>query len=316
VLNSSSKVLVICGPTSSGKTALALRLAGSKSVSLVSADSRQIYRGLSLLTGKDIPAGFVKKESELSFNDRKVIYFEKENLRLWGFDLLLPDEIFNAADFSDLTRKILSREQQEGRMVLVVGGTGFYLKALTEPSSLAKVKPDEVLRQKLNRLSVEELQKELKKIDPERLSLMNESDVANPRRLIRAIEVAQTPVLSAKASPTSEFEFIWVGLQLPLEQIKEKIAARVDDRLATAVSEVGALLTGYPDRSLPIYTSLGAKPILRFLTGEISPDEMRQIWITDEVNYAKRQLTWFKKQNQIIWYDENKARQIKLDQLL
>ena len=290
------KVLIIVGPTASGKTALALRLAGDKPTSIVSADSRQVYRGLNVLTGKDIPP-------------------EKANLRLFGLDLIDPDQTMNAGQYSAYARKVIAKEIKENRQVIVVGGTGFYLTALTQPASLAGVGPDEKLRQELNQLSLGELQQRLKVIGPGRLAAMNQSDVANPRRLIRAIEVASSDsVIPANAGIYSDRSpiwsgmttFSWIGLRLPLAVLKDRIAARVDRRLPSAISEVKSLLAAYPDRRLPIYTSLGIAPILRFLDGEISRAQARQLWTTEEVQYAKRQLTWFAKQPSIIWYDQDR----------
>ena len=301
------KILIIVGPTAGGKTALALRLAKGKPVSIISADSRQVYKGLDVLTGKDIPP-------------------TTGTIRLFGFDLIKPDQTMNAAQYSDRIRAIIDSEIKENRQVIIVGGTGFYLKALTQPAALAKVAPDEKLRQKLNHLSVDELQQKLKDIDPGRLAAMNRSDVNNPRRLIRAIEVStstSTPGESGVPSTpgvdqvcTPRVNFHWIGLTVPLEVIKDRVRLRVNARLDTAVSEVKELIAAYPDRSLPIYTSLGVKQILKYLAGEISREEMKDGWVTDEVNYAKRQLTWFAKQPSIIWYDQEEVGKLSLDKLI
>ncbi|MFZ2202589.1 MAG: tRNA (adenosine(37)-N6)-dimethylallyltransferase MiaA [Microgenomates group bacterium] len=318
-----SRVLIIAGPTASGKTALALRLAevstkaGRRPTSIISADSRQVYAGLDVLTGKDIPPGFSKK------ND----YYTNGVIRLWGLDLIRPDQVMTAAGYSDYARSVIATETKENRQVIVVGGTGFYLKALTQPASLAKVAPDEKLRQKLNRLSVAELKQKLKAIDPERLDSMNQSDAANPRRLIRAIEVAVStpaPVIPANAgiySNRSPIEsgmttFSWVGLRLPLTEIKARITARVTARFDRSVEEVQALLTACPDRSLPIYSSLGVGAVLKYLSGEITAPAAETLWAAEEFQYAKRQLTWFKKQPSIIWYDQEEVSKLSLDKLI
>ena len=292
--NQGTPVLIICGPTASGKTALALRLAevstkAGQFTSIISADSRQVYRGLNVLTGKDIPP-------------------EKANLRLFGLDLIDPDQTMNAGQYSAYARKVIAKEIKENRQVIVVGGTGFYLTALTQPASLAGVGPDEKLRQELNPLSLGELQQRLKVIDPGRLAAMNQSDVANPRRLIRAIEIASASIRPiSPIGPLRPISFSWLGIRIPLVKLRERIERRVHDRLDHgAVAEVENLLKNYPDQNLPVYTTLGVKPILRYLAGEISRAQARQLWTTEEVRYAKRQLTWFAKQSSIIWYDQDR----------
>lgn len=292
-------ITIICGPTASGKTALALRLAevstkAGRPASIISADSRQIYQGLDIITGKDIPKGFVKKEN----------FYEKDNLRLWGFDLLSPDEVYNASDFSTLTRKIISEESKQGRTVFVVGGTGFYLKSLTRPESLAQIPPNETLRKNLEKLSIGKLQQKLNSLDPQRLLQMNQSDINNPRRLIRAIEVSLSPPFPPSSSFPQSLKFSWIGLKISLDDLRPRIQKRILSRLDHgAVSEVQNLLASYPNQNLPIYTSLGIKPIIRFLNQEIDRPTLINTWFTDEMNYAKRQLTWFKKQPEIVWYD-------------
>ena len=306
-------IKIICGPTASGKTALALRLAevstkAGRPASIISADSRQIYQGLDIITGKDIPKGFVKKEN----------FYEKDNLRLWGLDLLSPGEVYNAADFSALTRKIIFEESRQGRAIFIVGGTGFYLKSLTEPDTLAKIPPNEALRRHLEEISLEKLQQKLRDLDSKRFISMNQSDVNNPRRLTRAIEVASSLSLrgvrdeaiyintgSPRSSRDDTLSFSWLGIRIPLTRLRERIQSRVLTRLDRgAVAEVENLLASYPDQTLPVYTTLGVKPIIKFINQEIDFEELVSLWVTDEVNYAKRQITWFKKQPDILWYDE------------
>ncbi|MBI1871978.1 hypothetical protein HYS10_01020 [Candidatus Collierbacteria bacterium] len=298
-----TEITIICGTTGSGKTALALKMARDKPTSIISADSRQVYEGLDIITGKDIPEGFIKEESNLFFNSRKVIFYSSPPIRLLGFNLLKPNESFNAAEFVDLTNQIIQKETGGNRQVIIVGGTGFYLKALTQPQTLAQVAPDETLREELSALSVEKLQQRLWEVNPQKFLSLNDSDIKNPRRLTRAIEIGLSPPILNRSNPElveGEVKYKWLGLRLPLEVLKQKINARVIVRVNSgAVSEVEKLLKEYPDRNLPIYTSLGVKPIIEYLDGKISKEKLIENWTTDEVNYAKRQITWFKKQPQI-----------------
>lgn len=294
------KILIICGPTASGKTALALRLAKGRQVSIISADSRQVYVGLDVLTGKDIP-------------------LDPGTIRFFGFDLIRPDQAMNAAQYSDYARAVIARQTKENRQIIVVGGTGFYLKALTQPASLAAVAPDEKLRRELNQLSLDNLQRKLKQVDPRRLAAMNHSDAHNPRRLIRAIEVSSSSRLShasGLSDSTHSPSFAWLGLKPSLDEIKQRIATRTAARFASAVEEVQALLAAYPDRSLPIYSSLGVGAILKYLSGEMTAPAAKALWATGEFRYAKRQLTWFAKQPSIIWYDQDEVGKLTLDRLL
>lgn len=320
-------IKIICGPTASGKTAFVLRLAeamtkAGQPASIISADSRQIYQGLDIITGKDIPKGFIKKDSNLFFKNRKVVYYAlpvipsdlpaaagvEGSIRLWGLDLLSPDENFNAAEFSSLSRKIILEELAQGREVFIVGGTGFYLKSLTRPETITSVPPDETLRETLEKLSVGSLQQKLKTLDSVRFKAMNQSDVNNPRRLIRALEISLSshPIRPiSPIGPLRPIPFSWLGLKTSLDDLKLRIESRVRDRLALgAVKEVEKMLELYPDQTLPIYTTLGVKPIIKFINEEIDQEKLVSLWLTDEMNYAKRQLTWFKKQPEIVWYDQ------------
>jgi len=310
-------VTIICGTTGSGKTELALKMAAGKPTSIISADSRQAYHDLGIITGTDIPKGFKKKLSDLTFRGRPVPYFSKSlnlpkspkkpnsDIRLWGFDLLRLGESGNAAEFADLTREIINKEAGRGRQIIVVGGTGFYLNALTRPQTLAGVAPNQKLRRQLSNLSVQDLRHRLNEIDPDKLSSMNQSDSQNPRRLIRAIEVASSRPLELDqfVQLDQNLKFFWLGLRQPIEELRPKIRARVINRLNRgAAKEVVALLQNYPNQSLPIYTTLGVRPIMDFLAGHIDRERLIDRWTTEEVNYAKRQITWFAKQPQIIWY--------------
>ncbi len=337
--NHNPKIQIVCGPTGSGKTAFAFKLAGDKPTSIISADSRQIYQGLDIITGKDIPVNFEKKISSLTFNNRPIVYytppvipndlgpelFESEPegsslrverpvegvegpIRLWGLDLLSPDEVYNAGEFSLLIRQIIDREVKESRQVFVVGGSGFYLKALVYPESLSSVIPNDKLRQELNLLTVEELAQRLRELDLQRFISLNQSDVNNPHRLIRAIEI----VSSGSSSELAQFDkfdqsyvFTWLGIRIPMPELQHRIESRVLTRLDRgAIVEVENLLRSYPDQNLPVYTILGIKPIIKFINKEIDLPTLIKTWVLDEVNYAKRQITWFKKQPDILWYDQ------------
>lgn len=283
------KVLVICGPTASGKTALALLVANKVgNVSIISADSRQVYKGIDVISGKDIP-------KDLS-ND----------IKFFGIDLYNPEISSNLSEYVDYARKTIDSELNKGRKVIVVGGTGLYLKGITEPLEDISIPNNPELRMDLEKLPLENLQNKLKEINSEKFNKLNNSDLNNPRRLIRHIEITLNKSDRKATYPIPNAEFRWVGLNFPKNNLENLITARVIDRLSHgAIEEVKNLLDKSKNQSLPILSTLGVKEITTFLKGELSRDELITTWSRNEVNYAKRQMVWFKKQTGIIWYDES-----------
>ncbi|MFZ5844902.1 MAG: tRNA (adenosine(37)-N6)-dimethylallyltransferase MiaA [Patescibacteria group bacterium] len=263
------KVLIICGPTATGKTALALKLAKKFDGELISADSRQIYKGGDALTGKE----------------------RAKDIPIWLYDVIDVGKPFSAHDFKKLATRAIIDITRRGKLPIVVGGTGFYLKALTEPPATLSIPPNTTLRQHLVQLSQAELQARLKHLDSGRWERMNQSDRQNPRRLIRAIEVATR---GKTARPrASHYDVLWIGLTTAPPVLREYIEIRVQARFHEAVEEVQDGMEGI----------LGAPPLLAYTRGEISKEEALAIWTRKEYHYAKRQLTWFKKESSIHWFD-------------
>lgn len=261
-----NKILIICGPTGTGKTKLALSLAKKFNGELVNADSRQVYKGLDALTGKD----------------------RSKEIPIWLYDVIDVGQLFSAAHFVRLARRAVENIHGRKKLPIVVGGTGLYLSALTTTIDTLGIPPNTKLRKRLTPMSVEKLQKELQRVDAARWKRMNNSDRSNPRRLIRAIEVSR----NTSTQRTPKYDALWIGLTAPLPVLKQSIEARVKARWDKALVEV-------TDDLPPI---LGAGPLLAFKHGEISKAEAIAKWISAEYQYAKRQVTWFRKQKQIEWY--------------
>ncbi len=172
------KILIVCGPTATGKTQLAANLAKKFNGELISADSRQVYRGMDVVTGKDWP----------------------KDTTIYGYDLVRPDENFSVAHFVTHARTLINQIIKRKKLPIVVGGTGLYINSLVNPPETLSVNPDWQLRKRLETKSTRQLQDQLKKLNPQRWRQMNHSDQLNPRRLIRAIEVGQSlqgPTLQA-----------------------------------------------------------------------------------------------------------------------
>lgn len=309
------RLLIIAGLTASGKTDLALEIASHlPSVDIISVDSRQFYQGPRIISGQDIPPGYSRQTSkQISFLNQSAVYFQSGNTRIWAVDQLPPDQILNLSDFVEFTWQIIDQAVAQDRSVIIVGGTGLYLKAITQPLDRLVTPPNLQLRQELELLTVSKLQSRLKKINPDWLEKLNHSDKNNPRRLIRAIEIClgdkTNQELSLKGIEPRKADFRWLGLKPDMDTLADKIKTRVKKRLQQgALQEVGELLEKYSPK-LPALSALGIKYIKQHLDGDIDKNELIQRWTQQELSYAKRQWTWFKKQPSIIWYDKNTDRQ-------
>ncbi|MBI3576665.1 tRNA (adenosine(37)-N6)-dimethylallyltransferase MiaA [Candidatus Gottesmanbacteria bacterium] len=264
-----NKLLIICGPTATGKTKLALQLAKKFDGELINADSQQVYKGLDALTGKD----------------------RSDEVPIWLYDVVSPEEEFSVAHFVRLADEAISDVVKRKKLPIVIGGTGFYLRALTQNVDTIFIPPNQNLRKRLAGTSVDQLQKELERVDPDKWKIMNDSDQKNPRRLIRAIEVTAASA-AAQRKPES-FNVLWIGLMASLPFLKNRIAERVTERFENAATEVRP---GLP----PI---LGADPLLSHAHGLIAKEEAIEQWTNAEYAYARRQMTWFRKEKVIEWFD-------------
>lgn len=307
-------IFSVVGTTSVGKSDAAFKIAEyvtthklAEGVDIISADSRQVYAGLEILTGADIPAVFQAKTNQFSSLNK---YFLNEKLRIFGLSLVKVSDEFSVGAFQKYAHQVIAQSQNEKRLVLLVGGTGLYHEHLWTTDPQFSVLPDPAVRDKAARLSIEELQKWLQAVSFSRFSQMNESDQHNPRRLIRAIEiaVARPPKENHPETKTAEsvtkMEHIFLGLQLTLEEMLEKITARVQKRFAGgAVEEVQALLASGISISTQAATTLGFSQIKAYLSGEITKEECLELWIQADFSYSKRQITWWKKRHGITWFD-------------
>jgi tRNA dimethylallyltransferase len=301
-------ILIICGPTAVGKTQLALKLAARYQGELLAADSRQVYRYLDIATNKDLPSGSQALNSSLTVGSRRVPYYSIDGIKLWGYDLAGPDEWFSVAEYSQTAHQIIREIHRHNHLPIIVGGTGFYLKAITNPPATMAIPPNPVLRQQLETLTVQQLQTSLKAVNPEKFNRMNPSDSNNPRRLVRALEIAgysgshPQPITST----IPQYRALWLGLTAGVPLLKQRIKHRLETRandLLTA--EINRLTELGIDLSATAATSIGYRQWQDYLKGKISREEAKTAWYLAEIHYLQRQVTWFKKQPQIKWFDIN-----------
>jgi tRNA dimethylallyltransferase len=293
-------ITIICGPTGVGKTAAGIALAQKIGGEIVSADSGQIYRGMDIGTAKP------------SLQDQEKVPFHL-------IDILNPDQKFSAADFRARTVKIVEEIQSRGKKTIIVGGTGLYLKALEGglfegPAADLQIRQE--LEERIQEEGIEPLYRELQKVDPVAAAGIPPK---NRQRLIRALEVYQltgrpisqfwkehqdsrgAPWRAQEGAASSTLTFQKFGLSLPKEELYRRLDERVDRMIADGlVGEVRHLLRDYSPAA-PGLRIIGYKEIAGFLQGELSQEEAVELVKRHTRQYAKRQMTWFKKDPDIRW---------------
>jgi len=225
--------------------------------------------------------------------------------------LVEPDEEFSVAHFLRVARIVCQDIWKRGKLPIVVGGTGLYISALEKPMTTISIPPNTRLREQLEMASVRKLQQNLKHTDPIHYAEMNDSDRKNPRRLVRAIEIAQYllahPAMMKKVRRKvlgRKFSTLRIGLQAPKHLLYKRIDERVNRRLEQgAEKEIRSLLNNGYGFDLPAFSALGYRQWKLYFAGVATKRQAINRWLLDEHAYARRQLTWFKKQPGIHWYD-------------
>jgi tRNA dimethylallyltransferase len=301
-----SKALIICGPTATGKTALALKLATKLKGELVCADSRQVYQGMDITTGKDIPPHFSKVTSSVTWSRGSLDYYTDSTTRIWLTDVVSPKEEFNVSFWHECAAAVVANIHARNKLPIIVGVTGLYIKSLTTVLPTISIPSSPDLRKQLESKSVEELFNKLNKLDPIKASSLNSSDKANPRRLIRAIEIATFLISnpSPKVIKRRESEVLAIGLTLPRPQAYSRIDQRVLDRISQgAESEVRSLLSSGFTWDLPSMRTSGYAVWQDYLEHQSDLPTLILRWQQAEHRDFRHQLTWFSKQPSVHWFD-------------
>ncbi len=297
------KLLVICGPTATGKTALAIKLAKKFNGEIVSADSRQVYRGLDIGTGKDLPKGAKLQYLWI----KRFGYYEMDGIKVWGYDLADPRHSFSVSQYLKFADRVISDIKKRGKLPILVGGTGLYIKGVIEGIPTAEIPKNGSLRKSLENKTVDELFEMLAKIDSLRAAGMNSSDRKNPRRLVRAIEVATWKVTYGEKEPQeikTNYDVLQIGLIAEDKYLENKIEQRVTERFREKLkNEIAELLKNHVDWDMQSMTSMGYRQWRDFFEGKISEVKAIDIWQNEEKKYVKRQLIWFKKDVKVNWFD-------------
>lgn len=285
-------LIVILGPTAVGKTALSIELAKQLGTEIISGDSMLVYKGMDIGTAKP------------SLEERQGIPHHM-------LDIVYPDEEFSVAKFQSMVEDLITKINKKNRVPLLVGGTGLYIKAITDHFTFSPMESDHVLRDNLKRYAekegAEKLHQRLAEVDPIAASKLHPNDI---RRVIRALEVYQqtgTPISEtqkAKEIQAPKYNLFMYGLTLNREILYERINLRVDKMIEESlIDEVKALLSkGYNPQSSAL-TGLGYKEIIGYLEGQYSLEEAIDLLKRNTRRFAKRQLTWFRQDKRIKWLD-------------
>lgn len=287
------KIIVIIGPTASGKSDLAIQLAKLFNGEIISADSRQIYKGMNLGTGK------IEKDKK-----PKNQYYS-QGIKHYLLDIVSPKKYFSLADFLKLAKKSIEEILKKGKIPIICGGTGLYISALIEGWQLPKVKPNKKLRKELAQKSNEELFQILKNLDPQKAQNIDKN---NQPRLIRAIEIAlvlkKVPPLVKKPP---NWDILIIGIKKNRQELKKLISQRLEKRLNSGmIEEVKNLKKeGVSFQRLENF-GLEYRFLNRYLERKISYEEMKKQLLKEINSYAKRQMTWFKKIQNVHWIEDSK----------
>lgn len=277
-----NKLIVILGPTASGKTDLSIKLAKKFNGEIVSADSRQVYRGMNIGTGK-----ITKKEMR--------------GIPHYLLDVVHPNTRFDVVKYRIKTLKAIKDIQKRNKLPFLVGGTGFYIQTIIDGLIFPQVRPDWKLRKELEKKSNFELSKMLKKLDPERAKNI---DKDNSRRLIRAIEIVlktKQPVSKLKKRPFDS-DVLIIGVKRDKKELSSLINKRLLGRLRKGmIAEVKKLKqSGVSWKRLEEF-GLEYRYIALYLQNKITKQEMIERLQKEIEHYAKRQMTWFKRDKRIHW---------------
>lgn len=300
------KVIVICGPTASGKTSLSIELAKKLDGEIVSADSMQIYQ-------------------EMNIGTAKPTIEERQGIPHYVLDFVSPEERYSVADYKKEAKKAIRQIIQKGKVPIVVGGTGLYIDSLIYEIEYPNIEFDETYRKQLEeqvkKEGLEKLYERAKKIDPLAIQKISKND---EKRILRILEIYQATgktkteqEIESRKNPV-EYDYQVYALKWDREILYQRINQRVDLMLEQGLLEEVKKIAEKYKKFPTAMQGLGYKEVVQFFKGEMTKEEMVEKLKMETRRYAKRQMTWFRKNKQTIWLEgqaqiEDKVKQIVND---
>ncbi len=288
------QVIVICGPTASGKTGLSIELAKKINGEIVSADSMQIYKGMNIGTAKPTPE-------------------EMQGIKHYLIDFISPDERYSVADYKKDAKKAIKEIIDKGKTPIVVGGTGLYVDSLIYEIEYPEIEFDEEYRKELEKKvdekGLEYVYEKAKEIDPQAIEKISKNDA---KRILRILEIyhatgknkTEQEIESRKKEV--EYDYKVYAINWDRETLYERINKRVDNMIEQGLIEEVEKISKKYNKFPTAMQGLGYKEVVEYLKGNCTKEEMIEKIKKETRHYAKRQLTWFRKNKQTIWLDGEK----------
>lgn len=287
------KLLAIVGPTGSGKTALGWRLAYKFAGEILCADSRTVYRGMDIGTAK--PVGTRATSGAYAGAT------QKHGVQHWLLDLVDPPAPFTVADWKRAALAVIPKIRERHHLPIVVGGTGLFVQALVENYEPPAVAPNPTLRATLEAKPLAELARMLKGYDPEAAGRI---DLKNPRRVIRALEVfilSGQPVSAQRRKGPALFDTLELGIDLPRDELYAHLDRRVNEQVREGLfDEVARLVKKYGKES-PAFSAIGYREVIAYFDKRMTKAETIEKIKTDTHSYARRQMTWLRRDKRVRW---------------
>ncbi|KKS14296.1 hypothetical protein A2617_03830 [Candidatus Daviesbacteria bacterium RIFOXYD1_FULL_41_10] len=321
------KVLAILGPTATGKTDVALFLAKKFNGELISCDSRQVYKGLDIGTGKmpgrkdghpELVSGSIWIPDQVRNDIKKGKgFWEINGIKVWMYDVVSPKVQYTVYDYVKDAGKVIDGILQRDKLPIIVGGTGLYLKALLQGLPNLAVPVDLKLRGELEKLSLEKLQNKLQTLSPTKWENMTSSDKKNKRRLLRSIELhlmyPYIKQVKSEKCKVQSWDILKVGLTAPRQVLNQRIDLRLLARINQGMIEEASKL--YKEGlSFKRMRQLGLEYgiLADLLEGKINKEEFIERLKNKIHQYAKRQMTWFNHERDVLWFDINEPNMINV----
>lgn len=288
-----NKLIVILGPTASGKTELSIKIAKKYNGEIVSADSRQIYRGMDIGTAKPL---------------------DLQGIPHWLLNIKNPNHPYTVAEYKKDAIKAIKDIQKRGKLPIMAGGTGLYIKTVAENLDIPKTKANPLLRQKIEKEAEKNglnyVFQKLIKLDPEAAYIV---DSKNPRRVVRALEITlltKKPFSAQRKSGAPLFDVLEIGISVPKEKLKKRIKLRADKMAEDGlIEEVKNLINKY-GANQQAFDAIGYREIIDYLANKKTLEKALAEIKTNTWHYAKRQMTWFNADKKIHWVDNQKEAEI------